>query len=367
VRVLVTGHDGYLGAVMVPILGLAGHEVVGLDTGFFAGASFRAAPTLPSPRGGGKSRARWFSVIRKDIRDVTDGDLARIEAVVHLAALCNDPLGDLNQAWTREINHAAAVRLARLAKSAGIQRFLFASSCSIYGASGTEAPLSEGAPLNPLTPYAESKIRTEEDLLSMADSGFSPVIMRNATAYGVSPRLRADLVLNNLVGWAWTTGKVKILSDGTAWRPLVHVEDIAGAFAAALVAPREAVHAQAFNVGPPDENYQVRTIAEIVRDVVPNCELEFAGQANHDPRNYRVDFSKLEAALPRFYPKWTVRSGARQLYLAYRAAGLTLDQFQGRTYTRLKQLQHLIDGGQLDETLRWKTARVAAADAAIAA
>jgi nucleoside-diphosphate-sugar epimerase len=273
----------------------------------------------------------------------------------------------LNQAWTREINHAAAVRLARLAKSAGIQRFLFASSCSIYGASGTEAPLSEGAPLNPLTPYAESKIRTEEDLLSMADSGFSPVIMRNATAYGVSPRLRADLVLNNLVGWAWTTGKVKILSDGTAWRPLVHVEDIAGAFAAALVAPREAVHAQAFNVGPPDENYQVRTIAEIVRDVVPNCELEFAGQANHDPRNYRVDFSKLEAALPRFYPKWTVRSGARQLYLAYRAAGLTLDQFQGRTYTRLKQLQHLIDGGQLDETLRWKTARVAAADAAIAA
>jgi nucleoside-diphosphate-sugar epimerase len=361
VRVLVTGHDGYLGAVMVPILTAAGHEVVGLDTGFFAGASFREAPTL-SPRGG-----ETVSAIRKDIRDVTEGELARTEAVIHLAALCNDPLGDLNPQWTREINHAASVRLARLAKAAGIQRFLFASSCSIYGASGTDEPLAESAPLNPLTPYAESKIRTEEDLLSMADSGFSPVIMRNATAYGVSPRLRADLVLNNLVGWAWTTGKVKILSDGMAWRPLVHVEDIAGAFAAALTAPRGAVHGQAFNVGPPDENYQVRTLAEIVRDVVPDCEVELAGQANHDPRNYRVDFSKIEGALPRFYPKWTARGGARQLYLAFRATRLTLEEFQSRRYTRLKQLQHLIEGGQLDETLRWKTARVAPADSAIAA
>jgi nucleoside-diphosphate-sugar epimerase len=365
VRVLVTGHDGYLGAVMVPVLRLAGHEVVGLDTGFFSAGNFlepRSPSALAGEGRGGGARDRGVSAIRKDIRDVTEGDLARIEAVVHLAALCNDPLGDLNPRWTLEINHAASVRLARLAKAAGIQRFLFASSCSIYGASGTDKPLTETAPLNPLTPYAESKIRTEEDLLAMADSGFSPVIMRNATAYGVSPRLRADLVLNNLVGWAWTTGKVKILSDGTAWRPLVHVEDIAGAFAAALTASREAVHAQAFNVGPPDENYQVRTLAEIVRDVVPDCELEFAGQANHDPRNYRVDFSKLEAALPHFYPKWTVRGGARQLYLAFRAARLTLEEFQSRRYTRLKQLQHLIDGRQLDETLRWNVA-----DSAIAA
>ena len=366
-RVLVTGHDGYIGAVMVPTLQAAGHEVVGLDTGFFANGAFREteAPTLPSPVGGGKmapqgrrekgaaGRESELTAIRKDIRDVTEGDLARIEAVVHLAALCNDPLGDLNPQWTLEINHAASVRLARLAKAAGIQRFLFASSCSIYGASGTDAALTEAAPLNPLTPYAESKIRTEEDLLAMADSGFSPIIMRNATAYGVSPRLRADLVLNNLVGWAWTTGKVRILSDGTAWRPLIHVEDIAGAFAAALTAPRQAIHAQAFNVGAPGENYQVRAVAETVRDTVPNCELEFAGQAHHDPRNYRVDFNKLETALPRFYPKWNVRSGAWQLYLAFRGARLTLEDFQSRKYTRLKQLQHLLEGGQLDETLRW--------------
>jgi nucleoside-diphosphate-sugar epimerase len=364
VRVLVTGHDGYIGAVMVPILQAAGHEVVGLDTGFFASGAFREA-TLPSPRGGGKMVG--LTAIRKDIRDVTEGDLARIEAVVHLAALCNDPLGDLNPQWTREINHAASVQLARLARAAGIQRFLFASSCSIYGASGTDEPLTEVAPLNPLTPYAESKIRTEEDLLEMADSGFSPVIMRNATAYGVSPRLRADLVLNNLVGWAWTTSKVRVLSDGTAWRPLVHVEDIAGAFAAALTAPREAIHAQAFNVGASGENYQVRTVAEIVRDTVPGCKLEFAGQPHHDPRNYRVDFSKLEAALPRFYPKWTAYSGARQLYQAFRATRLTVDDFQGRKYMRLKQLQHLLDAGELDGTLRWKTASLATAPPAIAA
>ncbi|HET9848891.1 MAG TPA: NAD(P)-dependent oxidoreductase [Candidatus Dormibacteraeota bacterium] len=368
-RVLVTGHDGYVGSVMVPVLQEAGHEVVGLDTGFFTDSRFLQAPTLPKGRGKSTPAGRGAGVVshRKDIRDITAGDLHGIEAVVHLAALCNDPLGNLNEAWTAEINHAASVSLARLAKAAGIQRFLFASSCSIYGASGGNSPLTEEAPLDPLTPYAQSKIQTEADLIELADSGFSPVLMRNATAYGVSPRLRADLVLNNLVGWAWTTGKVKILSDGTAWRPLVHVEDIAGAFAAALGAPRQAVHAQAFNVGAQGENYQVRTLAEIVRETVPGCEIELAGQATHDPRNYQVDFHKLETALPGFYPRWTARSGAWQLYLAYRAAGLSLEDFESRKYSRLKQLEYLIDRGQLDETLRWNTADAPAARPAQAA
>ena len=365
-RVLVTGHEGYIGSVMVPILQAAGHDVVGLDSGFFSEGTFLQAPTLRSPGGAGKS-SKGTSAFRKDIRDVTAGDLHGIEAVVHLAALCNDPLGNLNPAWTAQINHVASVQLARLAKAAGIQRFLFASSCSIYGASGTDQPLTEEAPLNPLTPYAESKIRTEEDLLELADSGFSPVIMRNATAYGVSPRLRVDLVLNNLVGWAWTTGKVRILSDGTAWRPLVHVEDIAGAVAAVLRAPREAIHAQAFNIGAQGENYQVRTLAAIVQATVPECEIELAGQATHDPRNYQVDFGKLQGALPGFYPTWTARSGAWQLYLSYRAARLSLEDFESRKYTRLKQLQHLIDSGRLDETLRWTTADAAATPSARAA
>ena len=361
-RVLVTGHDGYIGSVMVPVLQAAGHEVVGLDSGFFSEGRF-LGDRFPVAAHKGKGAL----AVRKDIRDATASDLHAIEAVVHLAALCNDPLGNLNPEWTEQINHAACVHLAQLAKAAGVQRFVFASSCSIYGAGGSDDPLTEDAPLNPLTPYAEAKIRAEEDLLKLADSGFSPVIMRNATAYGVSPRLRADLVLNNLVGWAWTTGKVRLLSDGTAWRPLIHVEDIAGAFAAVLRAPRNAIHAQAFNVGAEGENYQARTLAEIVRETVVGCEVELAGKATHDPRNYKVDFRKLQTALPSFYPKWTIRSGARQLYLAFRATRLTLEDFESRKYTRLKQFQHLIDTGQLDETLRWKRADAAATRSARAA
>ena len=352
-RVLVTGHEGYIGSVMVPILQAAGHEVVGLDTGYFSAGRFLVDPVpIPPPRG------TAVLAHKKDVRDVSPADLYGVEAVVHLAALCNDPLGDLNPQWTEEINHKASVQLARLAKAAGIQRFLFASSCSIYGASGGNAPLTEDAPLAPLTPYAESKIKTERDLLQLADGGFSPVILRNATAYGVSPRLRLDLVLNNLVGWAWTTGRVNVLSDGTAWRPLVHVEDIARAFAAVLRAPRQAIHAQAFNVGADDENYQVRTLAQMVKETVPNCEVEISGKASHDPRNYRVNFNKLAQAIPSFYPKWSVRAGAWQLYLAYRATRLSREDFESRTFTRVKQLRHLLASGELDETLRWKTADV---------
>jgi len=242
-----------------------------------------------------------------------------------------------------------------LAKDAGVSRFLYSSSCSIYGAASSDDVLTEEAPFTPLTPYAITKVRSEEDLCRMADSSFSPVFMRNATVYGASPRLRADVVLNNLMCWAYTTGKVRIMSDGTPWRPIAHVEDISLAFLAVLEAPREKIHNQAFNVGVNNENYQVRDIAQIVKETVPNTEIEYAGEAGPDPRNYRVDFSKLARTLPKFQPRWNARKGAEELYAAFQRVGLTLADFQGRKYIRLAQLKYLLDTQQLDDTLRWKT------------
>jgi len=340
-RVLVTGHNGYIGSVMVPVLQAAGHEVVGLDTYYFEDCTL------------GEEQSPGIPVLRRDIRGVTSKDLQGFEAVIHLAALCNDPLGDLNPAWTFDINHLASVNLAKSAKEAGVQRFLYASSCSMYGATATDTALTEDAPLNPLTPYAISKVRTEEDVAKLADSGFSPVFMRNATAYGVSPRLRADVVLNNLTCWAFTTGKVRIMSDGTPWRPIVHVQDISRAFAEALVAPRKAIHNQAINIGVESENYQVRDLANIVQETVPGCQVEYAGQGGPDPRNYRVSFAKLAHLLPNFKPKWTARAGASELYEAFQRVGLTLADFQGRKFIRLNQLKHLLDSNRLDQSLRW--------------
>ena len=325
---------------MMTVLQAAGHEPVGLDTYFFEDCLF--TEDLQS-----------YPTIRKDIRDVEIEELRGFDAVVHLAALCNDPLGDLNAGWTYDINHAASYRLAKMAKEAGVQRFLYSSSCSMYGTAGDEL-VTEQAALRPLTPYAISKVRTEEDISRLADESFSPVFMRNATAYGVSSHLRADVVLNNLVCWAYTTGKVRIMSDGTPWRPIVHIEDIAGAFAACLVAPREAIHNQAFNVGVNSENYQVRDLANIVQQIVPGCEVEFAGKGGPDPRDYRVDFSKLELMLPEFKPKWNATLGAVELYEACRQVKLKLEDFQGRKFIRLTQLRHLLDGDLLDETLRWR-------------
>ena len=339
-RVLVTGNNGYIGSIMVPVLKRAGHEIVGLDSNYFADCIFVAD-------------ANGCQSLKKDIRDITPQDLRGFDAVVHLAALCNDPIGDLNPDWTYDINHAASYRLAQLAKEEGVERFLYSSSCSMYGMAGDEL-VTEEAPLAPLTPYAVSKARTEEDISKLADEGFSPVFMRNATAYGVSPRLRADVVLNNLVCWAYTTGRVRIMSDGTPWRPIVHIEDIAQAFAAALVAPREAIYNEAFNVGVNSENYQVRDLAEIVQEIVPGCEVEYAGKGGPDPRDYRVDFTKIERALPSFKPKWNARRGAEELYAACREVHLQLEDFQGRKFIRLKQLRHLLDEGQLDETLRFR-------------
>jgi len=339
-RVLITGHNGYLGSVMAPELRSAGHEVTGLDTFFFEGCTLGddqdATPAL-----------------RKDVRDIQAADLQGFDAVVHLAALCNDPLGDLHAEWTYEINHQASLQLGHLAREAGVTRFLFASSCSMYGAAGRDDVLTEEAPLKPLTAYAISKVRAEETLSQLADSSFSPVFMRNATAYGLAPRLRADVVLNNLVCWAHTTGRIRIMSDGTPWRPIVHVQDIARAFAVALVAPRDAIHNQAFNVGATGENYQVRELAEIVRATVPGCTVEYAADAGPDPRSYRVDFSKLTRTFPDLRPQWNAAFGAKDLYAALQEAQVTLAEFQGRKYIRLAQIKHLLDLGRLDSTLRW--------------
>ncbi|MFJ4878231.1 NAD-dependent epimerase/dehydratase family protein [Streptomyces sp. NPDC088745] len=339
-RVLLTGHQGYLGTVMAPVLAAAGHEVVGLDSGLFADCVLGPAPDDPAGH-------------RVDLRDVTAGHLAGVDAVIHLAALSNDPLGSLAPELTYAINHHASVRLAKLARDAGVRRFLYASTCSVYGASGGDELVAEDAPLRPVTPYAESKVRVEDDLHALADADFSPVHLRNATAFGFSPRLRADIVLNNLVGHALLSGEVLVLSDGTPWRPLVHAADIARAFTAALTAPRERVHDRAFNIGTEVNNVRVSEIAEQVADAVSGAKVVVTGEHGADPRSYRVDFSRFRAAVPGFECVWTVRRGADELADAYRRFGLTQEGFEQR-FTRLAVLRAASGAGTVDDTLRWR-------------
>lgn len=305
-----------------------------------------------------------IKVIEKDIRDVEAADVEGFEAIMHLAGLSNDPLGDFNPELTFEINHRASVRLAKLAKSAGVSRFIFSSSCSNYGAGGDDW-LDEQSQFNPVTPYGTSKVLVERDVAKMADECFSPTFLRNATAYGVSPRLRFDLVLNNLVAWAYTTGLVYLKSDGSSWRPIVHIEDISRAFIAVLNAPRHVVHNQAFNVGRNSDNYRIREIAEIVKETVPNCRIEFAEKASVDKRCYRVDCSRLPSVLSDFKPKWDVRKGAKQLYEAYKRIGLELEEFEGPKYKRLAHIKYLIETGELDGTLRWVASKVPTIDAKV--
>lgn len=341
-RVLITGHNGYIGSVLTPMVRAAGHDVVGLDTYLFEGGTF------------GPDRSQ-DDALRMDLRDIEVDDLRGFDAVMHLAALSNDPLGDVNPQCTYDINHLGSVRLARLAKEAGVTRFIFASSCSLYGVAGDEM-LTENAAFNPITPYGVSKVLFERDVSQLADDDFSPTFLRNATAYGLSPRLRADVVVNNLVAVAFTTGEVLIQSDGTPWRPLVHIEDISRAFIAVLHAPRDVIHNEAFNVGRSEENYRVRQLGEMVEQVIPGSKVRYAEGGGPDPRCYRVDCSKISRTLSDFQPEWTVRRGMEQLRDAFQRYHLTRDELFGDRYFRIKRIRALQSMGMLDDSLRWTSA-----------
>ena len=346
VKVLVTGHDGYIGTVLTPMLKAEGHDVTGLDSRLYRDCTFGESPAE-------------IPCLQADVRDVTASDLTGFDAVIHLAGLCNDPLGDLDPEVTLDINFRASVRLAELAREAGVARFLFSSSCSIYGAQGDDYVTEEGA-ARPVTPYGSSKILAEEGISRLASENFSPTHLRNATVYGASPRLRGDLVVNNLVAYAFTTGEVHIKSDGTPWRPLIHVEDVSRAFVTILHAPRELIHDEVFNVGGTEENYRIREVADAVEATVPGSKIAYAPGAGPDKRNYRVSCDKLHSTLSGFRLKWTVPRGVVELYEAYRRWGLTYEGFLGSRLMRIARVQELLDLNHLDGSLRWQVPRAGA-------
>lgn len=343
-KVLVTGSEGYIGSVMAPMLLAAGHEVAGYDSYLYERCTFAPGGALAE-----------IPTIRKDTRAVSWRDLVGFDAVIHLAALSNDPLGNLNPDVTFAINYRASVRFAEAAKKAGVGRFLFASSCSNYGMSEQDL-IDETGELRPVTPYGESKVLAERAISRLADAQFCPVFFRPATAYGLSPRLRFDIVLNNLVAWAVAEKLIYLKSDGSPWRPIVHIEDISRAFIAGLTAPAELVWNEAFNVGSTAHNYRIRDIAQIVTEVVPGSRLAFASDAGPDKRSYRVDFSKLARVLPDAVPRWDARAGAEQLYAAIKSTRLTTEEFEGPRYQRIAHIRHLMATGVLDADLRHATA-----------
>jgi nucleoside-diphosphate-sugar epimerase len=341
-NILVTGNNGYIGSMLTGLLLENGHRVTGLDTDYYQGCEF--------------DRFDYLQVrqISKDIRRIAAADLENIDAIIHLAALSNDPLGELDVNLTYDINFEATVKLASLAKEAGIKRFLYASSCSMYGIAG-EAAMTEDSPLAPVTAYAISKVKSEEALSGMADDNFSPVFLRASTVYGVAPMLRCDLVVNNLAGSAYTTGKIRIMSDGTPWRPTIHVEDLGRAYLAALEGPVEIIHNQAFNVGQNRENYQIKDIAEVVKKVMPGCEVEYTREHGAESRTYKVNFDKITTRLPGYSPQWDVEKGVRQLYQAFQDHRLTYEEFTGHKYIRLNQLKRLSQQKALDDKLFWRS------------
>ncbi|MEE8413313.1 MAG: SDR family oxidoreductase [Dehalococcoidales bacterium] len=341
-NVLLTGNNGYIGSMLTGLLLEKGYQVTGLDTSYYLGCEFS------------ESDYPQLKQIDKDVRRVGKEDLDGVEAIIHLAALSNDPLGAFDARLTNDINYLATVRLANLAKEAGVRRFLYASSCSMYGIAGEDA-VTEDSPLSPVTEYAISKVKSEEALSEMANASFSPVFLRASTAYGVAPLLRCDLVINNLTGWAYTTGKIRIMSDGTPWRPTVHVEDLGRAYIACLEAPVEAIHNQAFNVGQNRENYQIKDMAEVVKSIVPDCEIEYTYEHGSDSRTYKVSFDKITTRLQGYFnPQWDIEKGVGQLYEAYKAHGLTLEEFTGNRYIRLNQLKILVNEQKLDSDLFWR-------------
>lgn len=338
--IIVTGHNGFIGSLLVSLLKEKGYKVVGIDTSFYGPECtfFKFKHNIKE--------------IKKDIRDINEDDLKSAYAVCHLAALSNDPIGEINPQITYNINYKASLNLAKLSKKVGIEKFIYSSSCSMYGIAGTEY-LTEEVEFNPITAYAKSKVISERDIMPSADKNFSVTFLRNATAYGISPKLRLDLVVNNLIGWAMTTGQIKILSDGTPWRPLIHAEDIARAFIAVIEAPIDRVNEQSFNVGIISENYQIKDIAYLIKDVIGKCDVVITGEHGKDARTYKVDFNKIFNTLPNFRPKWRLKSGIEQICQYYDRYMLSFEKFNGRYFVRLRQLKYLIENKKIDENLFW--------------